>query len=77
MNSIAAYLPYIQILLSVLLVGGVLMQRSEAALGAAFGDDSWSSVKHSRRGAEKILFIGTIIVSILFVLSAFAALLVK
>lgn len=77
MNSIAAILPYIQILLSVLLVAGVLTQRSEAALGAAFGDDSWSSVKHARRGAEKAFFIATIVVAILFVLSAFAALLVK
>ena len=77
MNFIAANLPYIQILLSALLVAGVLTQRSEAALGAAFGDDSWSSVKHSRRGAEKTLFIATIVISILFVASAFAALLVK
>ena len=77
MNSIAAYLPYIQILLSALLIGGVLIQRSEAALGSAFGDDSWSSARHIRRGSEKTIFIGTIIVAILFIASAFAALFLR
>ena len=77
MNSIASYLPYIQILLSVLLIAGVLVQRSEAALGSAFGDDSWSGVRHTRRGAEKAFFIATIVIGILFVASAFAALLLR
>lgn len=77
MNFIAPYLPYIQILLSVLLIIGVLIQRSEAALGSAFGGDSWSSVRHSRRGAEKTIFIGTIVICVLFTLSAFLALLAQ
>ena len=77
MNSIAGILPVIQIILSVLLIAGVLLQRSEAALGSAFGDSSWSGVHHARRGAEKFLFIGTIIVGLLFVASAFAALLIR
>jgi len=76
MNSIAGYLPYIQILLAVLLILGVLLQRSEAALGSAFGDDS-SSVRHERRGFEKVLFNGTIILGVLFTLSAIAALFVR
>ena len=77
MNSIAGILPAIQIILSVLLIAGVLLQRSEAALGSAFGDDSWSSSRHSRRGSEKTIFIGTIIVAILFIVSAFAALFLR
>ncbi len=78
MNSIAAFLPYIQILLSVLLILGVILQQSEASLGSAFGGgDSFSSVKHTRRGFEKFLFQSTIVIGILFALSAFLALIVK
>ncbi len=77
MNSIAGYLPYIQILLAVLLILGVLLQRSEAALGSAFGDDSWGSVRHERRGIEKAFFSGTIAIAILFTASAIAALFVR
>jgi preprotein translocase subunit SecG len=68
------YLPYIQIVLSLLLIGGVLLQRSEASLGAAFGGGDSASNRFTRRGFEKLLFNGTVVVAILFVLSAFASL---
>ncbi len=77
MNSIAGILPYAQILLALLLIGGVLLQQSEAALGSAFGDDSWSSARHTRRGAERFIFIGTIVIAVLFIVSAILALIVK
>lgn len=64
-----AYLPYIQIILGILLVIGVLLQRSEAGLGSAFGGTT-GGTRFVRRGAEKILFQGTILIAILFVLSA-------
>lgn len=67
-------LPYIQIFLSLLLVAGVLLQRSEASLGAAFGGDSSTAGRFTRRGFEKFLFRGTIIVAALFVLAAFTSL---
>ena len=70
-----AALPYIQIVLSVLLVAGVLLQQSDAGLGSAFGGSD-SSVQYTRRGFEKTLFRGTILVSILFVLSIFVSLFV-
>ena len=70
----AAILPYIQIVLSVLLVAGVLLQQSEAGLGAAFGGAGDAGFKHTRRGFEKWLFNGTIVVGILFVLSTILAL---
>ncbi len=66
-------LPYIQVFLSLLLVAGVLLQRSEASLGAAFGSDS-SNMHFTRRGFEKLLFKATCVVAALFVLSAFASL---
>ena len=78
MTLLSAYLPYIQIILSVLLIGGVILQHSSSDAGGAFGGgDSFSSVKHTRRGLEKILFNGTIIVAILFAVSAFAALILR
>ena len=74
--SIHAILPYIQIVLALVLIGGILLQRSEAGLGGAFGGDSFSSGTYVRRGAEKFLFRLTIVVAVLFALSAFIALIV-
>lgn len=69
-------IPYVQIILSVLLIGGILLQRSEAGLGGTFMGDGFSSARHSRRGFEKTLFITTIVIAILFVSFALAILLV-
>ena len=75
--SIVGIIPYIQIVLSVLLVGGILLQQSEAGLGSAFGGgDSFSSGHHVKRGAERTLFIATIIIAILFAGTAFSLLLI-
>lgn len=71
------YLPYIQIVLSILLVGAVLLQRSEAGLGAGFGSDSAGGYRFVRRGFEKLLFNATIGVAFLFLLSVFAPLFVR
>ena len=76
MQAIIPYLPYIQIVLSVLLVAGVLLQQSAAGLGGAFGDN-FSSAFHTRRGLEKTLFNATIIIAILFVATAVASFLLK
>jgi protein translocase SecG subunit len=72
MQLIANYLPYIQIALSVLLAALVLFQNSEGALGSAFGGDNFNTQFRTRRGAELFIFRLTIIVAILFVLSALA-----
>ncbi len=77
MSTIASALPYIQIILSVILVILVLIQRSDADLGSAFGSDSMAgNTKFERRGMEKILFNFTIITSVLFVASTLLALVV-
>ena len=68
MENLGAYLPYIQISLAVLTSVAILLQRSEAGLGAAFGDYD-AGVKITRRGFEKFMFNGTIVLGILFVLS--------
>jgi len=75
-QAMAQILPYIQIILSILLVAGILIQQSDAGLGSAFGDDGQSSSTHStRRGLEKLIFNSTIIIALLFTASAFASLL--
>lgn len=72
---LATYLPYIQIVLSVLLVGAILLQQSEGSLGSAFGGgQSGASTWHTKRGLEKQLFIATIVIALLFAASAILAL---
>lgn len=75
--SIVNLIPYVQIALSVLLIGGVLLQRSEAGLGGAFGGDSFSSGHHTKRGGEKVVFIATIVIAVLFTALSFAILQLK
>lgn len=70
-TSMKSLLPYIQIILSVLLVAAILMQRTGAQVGGAFGgSDNFSSAFHTRRGFEKILFNATIVIAVLFAVSA-------
>ncbi|PJA33366.1 MAG: preprotein translocase subunit SecG [Candidatus Zambryskibacteria bacterium CG_4_9_14_3_um_filter_40_16] len=73
--SISGILPYVQIILSVILIGSILLQTSDAGLGSAFGGgDSFSSGHHERRGFEKTIFRATIITAILFGFSTFISL---
>ncbi len=75
MKTIASILPYIQIVLAVLLITTVLLQRTGAQIGGAFGgSDNFSSAFHTRRGFEKTLFILTIIIAVLFAVSALMSL---
>lgn len=62
-----AALPYTEIILSVLLIAGVVLQQRGASLGGAFGGDNFSSTFYKRRGAEKFLFNATIVISGLFI----------
>lgn len=75
MAVLGLILPWIQIVVSVILIVLVLFQQGEAGLGGAFGQSRAASF-HQKRGLEKKLFITTIIVATLFVLSAVAALFV-
>ena len=67
-------LPYIQIILSIVLVILILMQQSDAGLGSAFGGGDGDSGHHTRRGSEKVIFNATIVTAILFVISAIISL---
>jgi len=76
MELITNSLPWVQITLSVILIVVILLQQTGAGLGGAFGGSDTSSGFHTRRGGEKILFNITIIVAILFAVSAFLALII-
>jgi preprotein translocase subunit SecG len=70
MEILRATLPYAQITLSLLLIIGIVLQQRGAGLGGAFGGDNFASTFYKRRGAEKFLFNATIVIALLFVLSA-------
>jgi len=53
---------------------GILLQRSDAGLGSAFGGGDSMGGHFTRRGFEKMLFNATLVVAALFALSAFASL---
>ena len=61
----------IQIVSAVLLVIVILMQNKGTGLGAAFGGGD-GEVARKKRGAEKGLFIVTIILSLVFLGTALA-----
>ncbi len=64
-----------QIVTSVLLIISILLQQRGSGLGSAFGGEG--NVYRARRGVERILFIGTIVLSVLFLGSGIASLLIK
>lgn len=54
----------IQIVLAVLLTALILLQQRGAAMGTAFGGGG--EFYGTKRGAEKVLFLATVIVAVLF-----------
>lgn len=73
MKILSDILPYIQISFSVLLITLILLQKTGAGVGGAFGGGDFGSGFHTRRGFEKTLFRLTIAVGTLFVVSTFLA----
>lgn len=57
----------VHILLSVGLIGLILLQNSKGGLGSAFGGGEFYRTK---RGAEKIVFVGTIVFAVLFLITS-------
>ncbi len=72
MESLVSLLPWAQIVLSFFLIIAILLQQTGAGLGGVFGGNDEGAGFHSRRGAEKTLFHITIVLAILFALSALA-----
>lgn len=69
-NVVLPALPYVQIILSILLVAVILLQQRGSSLGGAFGGDNFSATFHKRRGGELFLFKASIVLAVLFVASA-------
>ncbi|MBL4644334.1 MAG: preprotein translocase subunit SecG [Candidatus Pacebacteria bacterium] len=76
MEAFIGFLPFIQIALSILLIVTILLQQTGSGLGGAFGADNFSSGFHTRRGLERTLFYVTIVLGVLFALTALANLFV-
>ena len=76
MSLLARVLPYAEIIVSVILISGVLLQQSGAEVGGALGG-SGESFHHTRRGFEKFLFYLSVVCGILFALLAIVAIIVK
>lgn len=62
------YLPFLQIIIAVFLVIFILLQQRGTALGSAFGQSG--GFYATRRGIQKKIFWGTIVLGVLFVVLA-------
>lgn len=77
MNTIAHFLPYIQIILAALLILVIVFQRSGDGIEGALGGTASNITHFARRGGEKILFFATIIIAVLFAASAVISILLS
>ena len=62
-----------QITTAVLIIGAVLLQAQGTGLGSTWGGGG--ETYHTRRGVEKVIFNGTIVLIVLFSLVSIAVLL--
>ena len=65
----------LQIIVSLLLIVSILLQNRGGGLGSAFGGGG--EIYRTKRGAEKLLFRGTLILGLIFIALAIAGLLAK
>ncbi len=70
-------LPYVEIVLSLLIIVSIVLQQRGASLGGAFGGDNFASTFYKRRGAELFLFRATIVLALLLVGTAIASFLLQ
>lgn len=68
MGIFGLFLPYLQIIVSMLLVAVILLQQRGAGLSSAFGGSGGGY--YTRRGIERTLFIMTIALTGIFLLLA-------
>lgn len=61
----------LQIVVSVILIGVILLQVKGSGFGAALGGMSGGSVYRTKRGLERTLFQATIILTIVFIFVSF------
>ena len=59
-----------QIVTAILLIGAILLQQKGSSLGGTFGGEG--NVYSTKRGAERVIFIATIVIATVFVGTAVA-----
>lgn len=69
-ETIKNILPWAQMALAILLIACILLQQRGTGLSTMFGGEG--QVYRTRRGAEHIVFVATIVFAILFFASTFA-----
>jgi len=77
MTIFANILPYLQIILSIILIVTILLQHSSAGVGGVLGGGDGGGLYNTRRGFEKFLFILTIVIAIAFAILSFVAIFIK
>lgn len=68
-------IPIVQIIISILLITSILLQQRGSGLGAVFGGSE--SIYRTKRGAERAVFIATIILALAFLGLALADVLLR
>ena len=64
---------WIQIIISLVIIGLILLQERSAGLSGLFGGES-GGFYQTRRGLERVIFWGTIVLAVLFVVLSIAQL---
>lgn len=73
-ETMKSFLPFIQIIVSILLIAAILLQQRGTALGSAFGGGG--EFYGTRRGLQKKLLSATIALGALFVILSLLNLLI-
>lgn len=72
----AQIIAIVQISLAALLVTAILLQNKGTGLGGIFGSGE-GNIYRTKRGAERIIFIATIVIAVLFFGASLASILVR
>lgn len=70
------FLKYFQAIVSVILIISIMLQNKTSGFSTS-SMSSGGTIQTTKRGAEKILFNGTVLFAVLFVLSSIAFLFIK
>jgi len=65
-NKMESLITFLQIVVSIVLITVILIQERSSGAGGAFGGGGGGGLYQSRRGLEKVIFISTIVLVILF-----------
>jgi protein translocase SecG subunit len=74
MDVIKQILPILEIILGLILIGVIILQSKGTGLGSTFGGDM--GFYGTKRGAEKMLFIFTIVIAFIFMASSILGVLI-